>query len=87
MVLLGFVIKYVLKDHFKKLVSGEGVKCKSCLWAMWHYEGMTPHICKVGALDTWKVHEKSLPCAKQTNSSWFWMLDQLLARKWKILEF
>ena len=30
-VLLGFVIKYVLKDHFEKLVSGEGVKCKSCL--------------------------------------------------------
>ena len=25
-VLLGFVIKYVLKDHFEKLVSGEGVK-------------------------------------------------------------
>ena len=30
-VLLGFLIKYVLKDHFEKLVSGEGVKCKSCL--------------------------------------------------------
>ena len=42
---------------------------------------------QVGALDTWQVHEKSFPCAKQTNSSWFLMLDQLLARKWKILEF
>ena len=27
MVLLGFVIKYVLKDHFEKPVSGEGLKC------------------------------------------------------------
>ena len=26
MVLLGFVITYVLKDHFEKLVSGEGLK-------------------------------------------------------------
>ena len=27
MVLLGFEIKYVLKDHFEKLASGEGIKC------------------------------------------------------------
>ena len=31
MVLLGFIINYVLKDHFEKLVSGEGVECKSGL--------------------------------------------------------
>ena len=32
MVLLGFVIKYVLKDHFEKPVSGEGLKglCPGC---------------------------------------------------------
>ena len=27
MVLLGFEIKCALKDHFEKLVSGEGLKC------------------------------------------------------------
>ena len=31
MVLLGFVIKYVLNDHFEKLVSGEGLKCNIML--------------------------------------------------------
>ena len=31
MVLLGFVIKYVLEDHFEKLVSGEGLKCNIML--------------------------------------------------------
>ena len=43
MVLLGFEIKYVLKDHFEKLVSGEGLKCNilvSCelcvIMRAWH---------------------------------------------------
>ena len=31
MVLLEFVIKYALKDHFEKLVSGEGLKCNIML--------------------------------------------------------
>ena len=31
MVLLGFVIKYVLKDHFEKPFSGEGLKCNIML--------------------------------------------------------
>ena len=31
MVLLGFVIKYVLKDHFEKPISREGLKCNIML--------------------------------------------------------
>ena len=31
MVLLGLVIKYVLKDNFEKPVSGEGLKCNIML--------------------------------------------------------